>query len=185
MEKSTTSQTSFLDRASVCLATGFYVSNIPAGLIDRFKYHAHGQALIQKKLTGAGLLGSIQGALTYLLLPPFLANAWWMILLALVFAVRVSARAEKALNTHDDPRIVIDEWIGTWVALWGMGQGRWLTVVLGVALFRLFDVFKGPIGNRLQKLPGGWGVAMDDVYAGFAANLGWRIGVLFVPGAFS
>jgi len=41
----------------------------------------------------------------------------------------------------------------------------------GVALFRLFDIAK-PLGiRRLQELPGGWGIVIDDVAAALAACL--------------
>ena len=49
--------------------------------------------------------------------------------------------------------------------------------VAAFLLFRLFDVLKGPIGQYCQRFPGGWGVTMDDVYAGVFANLVWRISV--------
>ena len=46
-------------------------------------------------------------------------------------------------------------------------------VVLAVQffLFRLFDVIKPPPGRRLEKLHGGWGIVLDDVFAGIYANL--------------
>jgi len=39
------------------------------------------------------------------------------------------------------------------------------------ALFRLFDAAKPPPIGRLERLPGGIGVVMDDVGAGLLANL--------------
>ncbi len=182
MENPPANPPSLFDRLSVFFATGLYISVLPAKIVERFKHQPHGQALMQRKWTGAGFFGSLEGAITYLLLPVSLANAWWMIGLGIVFAVYVGGRAERVLNSHDDARIVIDEWIGTWIALWGLGQNRFGALVLAVILFRVFDVFKGPIGRRLQNLSGGWGVAMDDIYAGLAANLCWRLGVLFLPG---
>jgi phosphatidylglycerophosphatase A len=41
--------------------------------------------------------------------------------------------------------------------------------VAGFALFRLFDIAK-PFGiSRLQRLPGGWGVVIDDLAAALVA----------------
>jgi phosphatidylglycerophosphatase A len=42
-------------------------------------------------------------------------------------------------------------------------------------LFRLFDIVKiGPVGWADKKLPGEWGVMMDDIIAGiFAAFCVW------------
>jgi phosphatidylglycerophosphatase A len=50
----------------------------------------------------------------------------------------------------------------------------WWAVVLGFALFRLFDVWKPwPIRYLDRHLKGGFGVMVDDVIAGmFAAALG-------------
>jgi phosphatidylglycerophosphatase A len=181
MESQNTNPASLIDRGIVCLATGLYVSTLPTSLLDRFKEKSGGQNLIDKKLTGAGLLGSVEGALTYLFLPARLANAWWLVLIGTGFSVYVAGRAEKVLNSHDDSRIVIDEWIGAWIALWGLEQRISTVFISAFILFRLFDVLKGPIGRRLQYLPGGWGVTMDDVYAGVAANIVWRATIHFFP----
>lgn len=37
--------------------------------------------------------------------------------------------------------------------------------------FRAFDVVKIPPARQCERLPGGWGVTMDDVVAGIQANL--------------
>ena len=43
--------------------------------------------------------------------------------------------------------------------------------LLPFALFRLFDIWKpGPV-DAAQRLPGGWGIVMDDVLAGILAAL--------------
>ena len=46
-----------------------------------------------------------------------------------------------------------------------------LSIGLGFALFRLFDISKFPPGRRLERLPGGLGVMADDVIAAFFALL--------------
>jgi phosphatidylglycerophosphatase A len=38
-------------------------------------------------------------------------------------------------------------------------------------LFRIFDIFKPSFIYRVQNLPGGWGIMMDDVLAGIIAWL--------------
>ena len=44
----------------------------------------------------------------------------------------------------------------------------WAVFLAGLALFRLFDIWK-PLGiRRLQDLPGGWGVVVDDIAAALA-----------------
>jgi len=120
--------------------------------------------------TGAGLFGTLLAWALLPLLPgsPFFQGIF--LLLFLLLSVWVSGKAERLLQSHDDPRIVIDEIIGYWITMAFLPRILWVTL-LGVLLFRLFDVWKpGPI-RRLGELPGGWGVVMDDVLAGIFANL--------------
>lgn len=71
---------------------------------------------------------------------------------------------------HDAGKIVIDEVVGMWVTLWLVPKGLVLYAI-GFMLFRAFDIIK-PLGARQsQKLPGGWGVMVDDLLAGIYANI--------------
>jgi phosphatidylglycerophosphatase A len=166
-----------LDRVSLFLATGLFVSYLPSGLLHAFKHRRNSRALIDRKWTGAGFMGSVEGALMYLILPARIAVAWPAVGIGFGAAVYFSGRAEKVLNSHDDSRIVIDEWIGAWIAVWGLPQHISMAFLAAFVLFRFFDVLKGPIGHACQRLPGGWGITLDDVYAGVFANICWRIGV--------
>ncbi len=168
---------SLADQASVFLATGLFVSYLPSAILSSLKDKKNSQTLIEKKWTGAGLFGSIEGALTYLFLPASVARAWWALAAGFALSVYFAGRAERALASHDDSRIVIDEWIGAWIAVWGLPQHMSGVFVGAFLLFRFFDVWKGPIGQYCQRFPGGWGVTMDDIYAGVAANALWRISV--------
>jgi len=163
-----------IGKLSVFLASAFYLSFVPAKIIQ-YTY------LKKKKWTGAGFVGSVWGALTYLYLPAAFAESWVLIVVGIFVSVLVSHLAEQVLQVHDDPRIVIDEWIGAWIALFGLGQGFSAPVLLAFVLFRVFDSLKGPWGNRLQKLPGGWGITMDDVMAGILANGVTRLAMLIFP----
>ncbi|MCX6943233.1 MAG: phosphatidylglycerophosphatase A, partial [Opitutales bacterium] len=68
-----------------------------------------------------------------------------------------------------------------WPALAG-SLPVWAVLLAGFALFRFYDILK-PLGiRRLQDLPGGWGVVVDDLAAALAscatlhAGLGlWRL----------
>ncbi len=65
--------------------------------------------------------------------------------------------------------VVIDEWSGMMITLLNGVPSSPMYVLISFLLFRLFDVLKpGPI-NSLQKLPGTWGVMLDDVGAGLLA----------------
>jgi phosphatidylglycerophosphatase A len=42
----------------------------------------------------------------------------------------------------------------------------WEGVLAGLVIFRVLDVLKPWPIRRLEALPGGWGIVMDDVAAG-------------------
>lgn len=109
-------------------------------------------------------------------------NLLWLVLsmLATAGCVRwgnwaIDYFAGRGGKRGDPGQVVLDEFAGQWVALIALPMlslGRTL-VVLGVQFFwfRLFDVLKPPPARRLEKLPGGWGIALDDLAAGVYANL--------------
>jgi phosphatidylglycerophosphatase A len=95
----------------------------------------------------------------------------------------VGDRTEVLFGEVDPPSVVSDEACGQWIALaplpWlgvvGPGPGSTATIVLplllGFALFRLFDITKILGVGRLERIPGKWGVLLDDVLAGVLAAL--------------
>ncbi len=57
----------------------------------------------------------------------------------------------------------------------GAGAGGfWAYALLGFALFRVLDIAKPWPIRRLEGLPGGLGVAADDVAAGLLGNAAMR-----------
>jgi phosphatidylglycerophosphatase A len=66
-----------------------------------------------------------------------------------------------------DPQIVvIDEVAGFLVTMLPVRVVSWQAILAGFLLFRLFDVVKPWPVRRLEYLPGGWGIVLDDVGAG-------------------
>jgi len=94
-------------------------------------------------------------------------------ILAVLFllAVPICTRAEREMEETDPSAIVLDEVLGMGVALLGVPR-EFPFVLMAFILFRLFDIWKPFPIHRLQKLPGGWGIMMDDLVAGLYA-LGW------------
>jgi phosphatidylglycerophosphatase A len=77
----------------------------------------------------------------------------------------------------DSSRVVIDEVAGQMVTLLFVPLIN-LNLIIGLILFRFFDIVK-PLGVRkMEKLPAGTGVMMDDVLAGLYANIVLQI-ILF------
>jgi len=96
---------------------------------------------------------------------------------ALFVGISLSAEIEKYDGT-DPGHVVIDEVCGQWITFIFIVQSSWLIFVAGLILFRFFDILK-PLGiNRLQNLPGSWGIMLDDVLAGIYSNLILQILIL-------
>lgn len=104
-----------------------------------------------------------------------------MFLLFLVTSVACLAMggaiATKIFGSKDPRQCTLDEWAGMSLALLFMPldpQHDWTYVVaaaIAFVAFRFFDILKPPPIRQLERLPGGWGVLMDDVAAGLAANI--------------
>ena len=70
---------------------------------------------------------------------------------------------------REDPgHVVIDEAAGQLIALI-LAKPDWKHAALALVLFRLFDIFKPWPIRRLERLPDGTGIMLDDVAAGLLA----------------
>lgn len=127
-----------------------------------------------------GSLPPIAGAAVLLLLG---SPAWVVSLAALVGLVAWSLgcvvqgdRAEARFAGKDPSQVVADEAAGQCIALLWLpaaayaspGLALW-TLVLCFLSFRLCDIFKPWPANALQRVPGGWGILLDDLVAGLYA----------------
>jgi len=84
----------------------------------------------------------------------------------------------KKSGLKDPSKVVIDEVCGMMVSfLWIPITAA--TLVWGFLLFRLFDILKPPPIKRLEKLPGGYGIMLDDVLAGVYVNLILRVVLIY------
>jgi len=125
-----------------------------------------------------GTFGSLAAILPWLLLR-HASLPFNLLVIAVGFAIGVWACeiAGRRLGVDDHRSLVWDEFIGQWIALLPALLAPWWAVVLGFALFRLFDVWKPwPIRWLDRQLKGGLGVMIDDVIAGiFAAVVLWLV----------
>ncbi len=124
--------------------------------------------------TWGTLVGLGWHALLVWLLQPW---AWAGVVVATtMLAVPLCARAEKILGKEDPGNVVLDEIVAVpWCFAGAMLFGAvpmvatpwvlWMAVFVG---FRFFDIVKPPPIRQLQRLPKGWGVAVDDVAAAIA-----------------
>jgi phosphatidylglycerophosphatase A len=83
-----------------------------------------------------------------------------------VWACEVS---DRRLGMHDQGALVWDEVIGMWITLFA-APAQWWWMIVGFALFRLFDIWKPwPVSWADRRVHGGLGVMLDDVAAGVYA----------------
>ena len=99
-------------------------------------------------------------------------NRVWatMIAAALVTLIGIPAATLVARSSGlKDPQfVVIDEVAGQLVALIAVPLA-WKTVLAGLILFRVFDIWKPFPIRRLERLPEGTGIVVDDLGAGLYA----------------
>jgi phosphatidylglycerophosphatase A len=110
------------------------------------------------------------------------------IALACVLSVRWGEWAIATFGRKDPKQFVLDEFAGQWIALLMMpvvpgASLKTLAVVWGLQffLFRLFDVLKPPPARQLEQLPAGWGILLDDLFAGLYANLAGQAILRWTP----
>lgn len=82
-------------------------------------------------------------------------------------------------NTPDPSIVVIDEIVGIWIALFLLPKSLVL-VVAAFLIFRVLDIVKPFPARRLEQIPHGWGIMLDDIVAGMYTNFALHIGILIV-----
>lgn len=119
-----------------------------------------------------GTYGSFVGLIWYTLFFHALDPFFYLLLcvFSCYLACEICTQAELVLRKKDPGCIILDEMVAMPLCFIGLQpymQVRpvWWYMFGGFLLFRLFDIVK-PLGiKRLQNLPGGVGVVMDDVVA--------------------
>lgn len=127
-----------------------------------------------------GTWGSIPPVVLVVALTPF---GWTpvalglaiLLLLGSVICLGLADWYERYFGVPDPGQVVCDEVAGMSLCLlllpwhdrdW---QDALVQAVVAFLLFRAFDILKPPPIEQSQRLPGGWGVLVDDLLAGLAA----------------
>jgi len=120
-----------------------------------------------------GTVGSLVGAAVCF---PMLQLEWPLYLgvvaVLVALAIWLSGQAAEHLGQADPPSVIIDEFVGMWVAALAI-PFQFYDLAAVFLLFRLFDVVKPAPLPRLERLPGGFGIVMDDIAAGLLARATW------------
>ncbi|MEM8550171.1 MAG: phosphatidylglycerophosphatase A [Verrucomicrobiota bacterium] len=135
---------------------------------------------IGTKLKAPGTMGSIAGIVWYTVAFHYTTPLGYVLLLALSVYVAIAfcGEAEVRLYKRDPGEVILDELVAVPLCFFGLqgaisalGPWAWTVMLGGFALFRFFDILK-PLGIRkLQELPGGAGVVVDDLAAALATCL--------------
>jgi phosphatidylglycerophosphatase A len=132
---------------------------------------------------GVGYFPVAPGTLTSLLIvlayKYYLYKLSWPLYFSILFllfliGVYTSSKFASDLSKKDPRKIVIDEAYGQLLVLFRMSDA-WFPVLSCFILFRVFDIAKPYPIKKVETLPSGWGIMMDDIvaaiYAGVMVNL--------------
>lgn len=141
---------------------------------------------IGTRLPAPGTWGSVAGLMyfTVFFYPIGIIGILLGSLLGIYLAIGFCGEAEFRMGRRDPGAVILDEFVAIPLCMLGWQYltpvlPRWAIFLAGFALFRLYDILK-PFGiNRLQNLPGGWGVVADDIAAALASAATLHLLVFF------
>ena len=141
-----------------------------------------------RKTRAPGTWGSAAGLLYFtVFFWSFGAWPWsglWTALFSLpglYFAVAFCGEAEFRIGRKDPGEVILDEFVAMPLCFLGWRALEhplpvWAVLLVGLGLFRFYDILK-PLGiSRLQDLPAGWGIVIDDTAAALAACATMHLG---------
>ncbi|HIQ14377.1 MAG TPA: phosphatidylglycerophosphatase A [Leucothrix sp.] len=129
-----------------------------------------------------GTFGTLAAIPLYLLMQG-LSLPIYLVITAIVCVVGVwiCGKSSEKLGVHDHSGIVWDEFAGYFVTMIAAPAG-WLWILIGFALFRLFDIWKPwPISVLDKQVHGGLGIMVDDILAGVFALVCLQALAFFIP----
>jgi phosphatidylglycerophosphatase A len=123
-----------------------------------------GSTFFLGKIKGGGTWSSILAGVLLFYFVDWTSPLFFIILLIILFL-----SIFLSFNLSGDPSwFTLDEVVGIMVAF-GFHNKNLSTFVVGLILFRLFDIFKLPFIKKIEKTK--IGIVMDDVLAGILASI--------------
>lgn len=134
-------------------------------------------------IKGGGTIAAVVTcSILYMLNSQAVFDSIWILPAATVVITLIGILTGNQVEPYwgkDSYRVVIDEVAGQMIALLFVPLTT-VNLVIGLVLFRFFDILK-PLGIRkMENLPAGTGVMMDDVLAGIYANIVLQIVLLLI-----
>jgi phosphatidylglycerophosphatase A len=99
-------------------------------------------------------------------------------LAATLIGIPAATIVSRESGREDPGHVVVDEVAGQLITLIAI-PADWRHAALALLLFRLFDIFKPWPIRKLEALPAGTGIMLDDVAAGVFALIVAHIALLF------
>ena len=119
-----------------------------------------------------GTFGSLVALVLYYLIRRQQSTAVELGAIAVIVVIGLwsATEAEHHFGGIDPGPIVIDEVVGMLMTLALHPVNIW-GAIIGFLIFRVLDIVKPWPARRLELLPGGFGVVLDDMMAGLYGNL--------------
>lgn len=111
-------------------------------------------------LGGVAIAWALSGQESYL--------AWSLAAAAVLYGVgrQLGPWSEEHAGEKDPGIFVLDEVIGYLITVAWIRGPSWLALTAAFFVFRFFDVLKPKLARRMERIPGGDGILLDDVVAG-------------------
>lgn len=123
---------------------------------------------------GPGTYGSVAAVIVWALVAKHVQLQWLplvtlgMAAAATAIGIPAATRVARESGRKDPQIVVIDEVAGQWLTL-VFCLPSLPFALLGLLCFRVFDILKPPPVRRLERLPEGTGIVVDDLAAGVYA----------------
>ena len=112
--------------------------------------------------------GTLGSAAAFLIFQLTGYNSIPLIVLTAIAGAAAADKYSRAVSGDDPSEVVIDEFAGFFVSVWGLGREF---AIVGFFLFRIVDIVKPFPVRQMEKLPGGIGIMADDICGGVMVNL--------------
>ncbi len=114
----------------------------------------------------SGTFGSLAGLLIYYI--PGFEKPFILIPAIIIFSfygIYIGTKFEKIYG-EDPAECTVDEVVGMWISLLFVPK-KIVYSIFAFLVWRFFDITKPYPARQMEKLHGGLGIMMDDVFAGF------------------
>ena len=117
-----------------------------------------------------GSVASILAVGAYLLVKNNALIYFFLTGVSLILGFWSANLAENSFTGKDPRQIVIDEF-SSMLLVYFFIPFSWKFLIIGFLLFRFFDILKVPLLKKLERLPRGYGIMLDDITAAILTNI--------------